>query len=229
MAFSSSSSENNFDRSIRDARITGINDNSDAEPSSAGHNKSDAGPQFDVISWYPKYQTCQKYFLDHAQHDPIVQGFASFINILLPLQREPNPVHAFSGARNNHGKFRMDREFARSSPSPQNSPPVSLVPYIRRLVVTGMDAPQILHGFFGNDWAAGVGPQREQERRNYLFAAKSGGWASVKRDYDMLPLETVPFMQPLREPTDGELNAAEEKWSQWLALEDWMVGSRAPP
>ena len=105
---------------------------------------------------------------------------------------------------------------------------VSLVPYLRRLVVTGMDVPQVLHGFFGDDWAAGVGPQREQERRNYLFAAKSGGWASVKRDYDMLPLETVPFMRPLHEPTDGELEAAENTWSEWLALEDWMVGSRAP-
>jgi hypothetical protein len=91
-----------------------------------------------------------------------------------------------------------------------------------------MDIPPILQGFFGNDWAAGIGPQREQERRNYLFAAKSGGWAAVKREYDMSPLETVPFMQPLKDPSDGELNAAEEKWSEWLALEDWMVGSRAP-
>lgn len=105
---------------------------------------------------------------------------------------------------------------------------VSLIPYLRRLVCTGMDVPQVLHGFFGDDWRGGVGPQREQERRNYLFAAKSGGWASVKRDYDMLPLETVPFMRPLYEPTDGEIEAAESAWSEWLALEDWMVGSRAP-
>lgn len=90
-----------------------------------------------------------------------------------------------------------------------------------------MDHPQILHGFFGNDWAAGIGPQREQERRNYLFAAKSGGWASVKRDYDMLPLETVPFMRPLSEAREEEIVQAEKSWSEWLALEDWMVGSRA--
>jgi len=107
-------------------------------------------------------------------------------------------------------------------------PTVSLVPYLRRLVVTGMDVPQVLHGFFGDDWVAGVGPQREQERRNYLFAAKSGGWASVKRDYDMLPLETVPFLRPLQDPTDAEIESAEKTWSEWLALEDWMVGSRAP-
>lgn len=106
---------------------------------------------------------------------------------------------------------------------------VSLIPYIRRLVATGMDVPQILHGFFGDDWLAGIGPQREQERRNYLFAAKSGGWASVKRDYDMLPLETVPFLRPLHDPADVEIEAAEKAWSEWLALEDWMVGSRAPP
>ena len=86
---------------------------------------------------------------------------------------------------------------------------VSLIPYLRRLVVTGMDVPQVLHGFFGDDWIAGIGPQREQERRNNLFAAESGGWASVKRDYDMLPLEAVPFMRPLFDPADAELEAAE--------------------
>jgi hypothetical protein len=105
---------------------------------------------------------------------------------------------------------------------------ISLIPFIRRLVVTGMDFPGVLHGFFGDDWPTGVGPLHEQERRNYLFAAKSGGWASVKRDYDMLPTETVPFLRPLQRPLDVEIEAAERAWSQWLAMEDWMVGSRAP-
>ena len=121
------------------------------------------------------------------------------------------------------------------SPRPSPTPPqsanytsVSLVPYLRRLVVTGLDFPGVLHGFFGDDWAAGVGPLHEQERRNYLFAAKSGGWASVKRDYDMLPLETVPFMRPLQGPVIAEIEAAEKSWSEWLAMEDWMVGPRAP-
>ena len=119
----------------------------------------------------------------------------------------------------------------RPSPSPSqpaNYTSVSLVPYLRRLVVTGLDFPGVLHGFFGDDWAAGVGPLHEQERRNYLFAAKSGGWASVKRDYDMLPLETVPFMRPLQGPVIAEIEAAEKSWSEWLAMEDWMVGPRAP-
>ena len=91
-----------------------------------------------------------------------------------------------------------------------------------------MDVPQVLHGFFGDDWATGIGPQREQERRNYLFPAKSGGWAAVKRDYDMGEHESVPFLRPLQDPTDGEIEAAERTWSEWLAMEDWMVGSRAP-
>lgn len=73
-----------------------------------------------------------------------------------------------------------------------------------------------------------MGPLHEQERRNYLFAAKSGGWASVKRDYDMLPLEMVPFMRPLQGPIIAEIEAAEKSWSEWLAMEDWMVGPRAP-
>lgn len=95
-------------------------------------------------------------------------------------------------------------------------------------MVTGLDFPGVLHGFFGDDWAAGVGPLHEQERRNYLFAAKSGGWASVKKDYDMGPAETVPFMRPLQAATGQEIEAAEKTWSEWLAMEDWMVGPRAP-
>lgn len=92
-----------------------------------------------------------------------------------------------------------------------------------------MDETAILHGFFGDDWAAGVGCLHEQERRNYLFAAKSGGWASVKRDYDMLPLETVPYMRPLQKALEPEVRSAERSWSEWLAMEDWMVGPRTPP
>ncbi|EXJ56520.1 hypothetical protein A1O7_06864 [Cladophialophora yegresii CBS 114405] len=228
MAFSSSSSESNFgssSRSLKDAAFTGIN-----SPSEAGsQGKPPSGPQFDIIAWFPRYQSCQRYFIDHAQHEPLVQAFASFINILLPFQRLPHPVYSTSGSRS--GKARLDRGEpvrASSSEAAAAASAVSLIPYLRRLVVTGMDVPQVLHGFFGDDWRAGIGPQREQERRNYLFAAKSGGWASVKKDYDMLPLETVPFMRPLYNPTDGELEAAENSWSEWLALEDWMVGSRAP-
>ncbi|KAL8644349.1 MAG: hypothetical protein Q9210_007299, partial [Variospora velana] len=119
-------------------------------------------------------------------------------------------------------------------PGGANPPPnysytsISLVPYLRRLVVTGLDFPGVLHGFFGDDWASGVGPLHEQERRNYLFAAKSGGWASVKKDYDMGPAETVPFMRPLQGAVGQEIEAAEKTWSEWLAMEDWMVGPRAP-
>ena len=44
----------------------------------------------------------------------------------------------------------------------------------------------------------------------------------------MLPLETVPFMRPLQGPVTAEIEAAEKSWSEWLAMEDWMVGPRAP-
>ncbi|CRK21685.1 hypothetical protein BN1708_017890, partial [Verticillium longisporum] len=56
---------------------------------------------------------------------------------------------------------------------------VSPIPFIRRLVATGFDYPAILHGFFGDDWVAGVGRLHEAERRNYLFAAKSRPWLST--------------------------------------------------
>ncbi|CAG8015758.1 unnamed protein product [Penicillium salamii] len=167
---------------------------------------------FDIFEWYPRYQSCQRYFLDHAQHSVPVQALSAFLNIRLPFQRQPS--------------------ISTSSPSPTaptpGPPSVSLLPYIRRLVATGMDFPGVLHGFFGDDWGSGVGPLHEQERRNYLFAAKSGGWASVKKDYDMPPLETIPFLRPLQGPLDAEIEAAERSWSEWLAMEDWMVGPRAP-
>ena len=35
-------------------------------------------------------------------------------------------------------------------------------------------------------------------------------------------------MKPLDEAKMEELTAAEKSWSNWLAMEDWMVGPRAP-
>jgi hypothetical protein len=86
-----------------------------------------------------------------------------------------------------------------------------------------------MHGWFGDDWSGGIGPLHEQERRNYLFAAKSGGWAKVKRDYDEVLDEAVPYLKSLGMVEDGEIEAGEESWSKWLAMEDWMLGSREPP
>ncbi|GAQ04669.1 hypothetical protein ALT_1990 [Aspergillus lentulus] len=105
---------------------------------------------------------------------------------------------------------------------------VSARTYIRRLIATGQDTPANLRLFFGEDWVAGVGAIRQQERLNYLFAAKSGGWASTKSAYDILPDQQVPFLRPLREPEEEELRVADARWSEWLAMEDWMVGPRRP-
>jgi hypothetical protein len=91
-----------------------------------------------------------------------------------------------------------------------------------------MDSTGIMHGFFGDDWRQGVGPLHECERRNYLFAAKSVGWANVKRTYDMSSHETVPYLKPLQNVQPAEIEGAEGAWSRWLAMEDWMVGPRAP-
>ncbi len=204
-------------------------------PERASNAQRADDPQFDIFDWYPKYQSCQRYFLEHAQHSGPVQAVAAFININLPFQRTANHtdslssghlpgVASFSGSRTPH--VRPGTTAASLYPLPAYH--TSLIPYLRRLVVTGLDFPGVLHGFFGDDWAAGVGSLHEQERRNYLFAAKSGGWASVKKDYDMLPFETVPFLRPLQSPLDAEIYAAEKTWSEWLAMEDWMVGSRAP-
>lgn len=192
----------------------------------AGLSHASQGPSdasFDIFTWYPHYQNCQRYFLDHAQHSIPVQALSAFLNIQLPFQRHPNPIpNSFSPASS------AGQTPSASSSTSDQLPSVSLIPYIRRLVATGMDFPGVLHGFFGDDWGSGVGTLHEQERRNYLFAAKSGGWASVKKDYDTTPQETIPFLRPLQGSLDSEIEAAEKSWSEWLAMEDWMVGPRAP-
>lgn len=193
--------------------------------SEASHGPEDAN--FDIFEWYPRYQSCQRYFVDYAQHSVPVQALSTFLNIQLPFQKQAYPVlNSSTPAPPLAGTGNPNISLGGFIPGAVSS--VSLIPYIRRLVATGMDFPGVLHGFFGDDWTAGVGPLHEHERRNYLFAAKSGGWAAVKKDYDMGPSETVPFLRPLQGPLDSELEAAERSWSEWLAMEDWMVGPRFP-
>ncbi|KAL5338958.1 hypothetical protein BJX70DRAFT_180379 [Aspergillus crustosus] len=199
---------------------------SEADPTTmlglAEASQNTKGDNFDIFEWYPHHQNCQRYFLDHAQHSSPVQALSAYLNIQLPFQRQPSVL--------NFNPLSSSSEGAVSGSSSLSSipPSVSLIPYIRRLVATGMDYPGVLHGFFGDDWRSGIGPLHEKERCNYLFAAKSGGWAAVKKDYDIPPLETIPFLRPLQSPLDSEIEAAERSWSEWLAMEDWMVGPRAP-
>ena len=40
--------------------------------------------------------------------------------------------------------------------------------------------------------------------------------------------ETIPFLKPLRDATEREIVLAERSWSEWLAMQDWMLGPRAP-
>ena len=35
-------------------------------------------------------------------------------------------------------------------------------------------------------------------------------------------------MRPLQGAISQELEAAERSWSEWLAMEDWMLGNRCP-
>ncbi|KPM41661.1 hypothetical protein AK830_g4920 [Neonectria ditissima] len=181
--------------------------------------------QFDIFDWYPQFQSCHRYFLDHAQYSGPVQTVGAFVNILLPFQKVPlsSPMPngpslpAVPGASS-----------ARATGPGSVGTQVSLIPYIRRLVVTGFDSPAVLHGFFGDDWLAGIGPVHETERRNYLFAAKSDSWLGVKAHYDMADGQTVPFLRPLQSVTEEEIQGAESNWSEWLAMQDWMLGPRAP-
>ncbi|KAL4897609.1 hypothetical protein BDV59DRAFT_197889 [Aspergillus ambiguus] len=154
----------------------------------------------DLSQWYPQYQACLQFLVEQGQHTPAVQSLAAFLNMRLPGQRA-------------------------STAAPTGS---LLRTYIRRLIVTAHDTPAVLQAFFGPEWRGGLATIWQQERINYLFTAKSGGWASTKAAYDGQPDEQTPFLRPLREPTEEELRMAESQWSEWLAMEDWMVGPRRP-
>jgi hypothetical protein len=83
--------------------------------------------------------------------------------------------------------------------------------------------------FFGSGWSRGIGKIYEQEKRNYLFAAKSADWHKVKLAYDISSEKTAPFLVPLKEVTKKKIIDAERNWSEWLAMQDWAVGARRPP
>ncbi|KAB8213950.1 hypothetical protein BDV33DRAFT_196506 [Aspergillus novoparasiticus] len=157
--------------------------------------------QVDLNEWYPRYWACMQHFLSQGQHSPQVQSLAAFVNIRLPYQRSTVPVIGFPAPQN------MDSGVEGTYNAP------SLRPFIRRLIVTGYDTPSVLQAFFGDDWQAGVGCVCKQERINYLFTAKSGGWTSTKAAYDMLPDEQTPFLRPLRDATEEELRIAESRWT----------------
>ncbi|KAM0435076.1 hypothetical protein ACHAPT_003165 [Fusarium lateritium] len=180
--------------------------------------------QFDIFEWYPQFQSCLRYFVDHAQYSAPVQTVAACVNILLPFQKGSSPP--VTPTRSGPGP---SASASGSIPLGLPRTPVTLIPYIRRLVVTGFDSPAVLHGFFGDDWLQGIGPVHESERRNYLFAAKSDNWLKVKSQYDMADGQTVPFLRPLQNVTEEEIQGAESNWSEWLAMQDWMLGPRAPP
>jgi len=186
--------------------------------------------QFDVFEWHPFFQSCVCYFLDHAQYNGPVQALAAHVNIQLPFQRAHRPVLSSRSANSPSaaGGATLSNKPLTSPGGGGVYPNATLLPYIRRLVATGYDFPSVLHSFFGDDWEKGVGPLHETERRNYLFAAKSDTWLTVKTAYDMGDDQMVPFLRPLQNVSEKEIVAAEATWSEWLAMQDWMLGPRAP-
>ncbi|KAF7955048.1 uncharacterized protein EAE97_000307 [Botrytis byssoidea] len=192
-----------------------------------GGQEPEAG--FDTVNWYRHYLQCHHYFLDQAQHDFYVQAVAAFINVQLPYQKQPYPVHRASAAWSL--KNLSDRQQEEEPHPPPGYPQsVSLIPYIRRLIVTGHDDPRIMGTWFGANWVQGIGTIHELERRNYLFASKSKEWLDVKKYYDdsLAAEQSTPYMIPLPRIEEAELSSADEAWSGWMAMQDWVIGPRTP-
>ncbi|KAF7864525.1 hypothetical protein EAF04_006657 [Stromatinia cepivora] len=184
---------------------------------------------FDTVTWYRHYIQCHQYFLDEAQHDFYVQAVAAFINIQLPYQKQPYPVNRASAAWSMANLSDRQGEEERHHP-PGYPQPISLIPYIKRLIVTGHDDGRILGTWFGADWRQGIGTIHEMERRNYLFASKSKEWLDVKKYYDdsAAAEQSTPYMIPLPQIKEVELSHADEAWSNWMAMQDWVIGPRTP-
>lgn len=181
-----------------------------------------------VLDWFPVYKSCESYFLSHAQASLYVQALCTFMNIRLPYQKIPifPPTPSSSSF-----PWLPPPENLYFPPSGNTNllQPVSLIPYIRRLICTGYDTDLNLEKFFGTNWSSGIGTIHGKERRNYLNAAKSESWLNAKLVYDIGSEETVPFLVPLRGATEKEIIDAEREWGEWLAMQDWMVGPRRPP
>jgi len=136
--------------------------------------------QFDIVDWYPKFQSCHRYFLDHAQHSGPVQALSAFINIQLPYQKQANPVLSRSSSSSPSSPRSARPEIPPSAnriPLPKAKAPCThrlslLLPYLRRLVATGHDTPAVLHGFFGDDWVSGIGELHEIETTELSLRSK---------------------------------------------------------
>lgn len=197
------------------------------------------GDGFDIFEWHAAYLSCQRFFLDHGQYEPGSQAVTALLNILLPHQL-PKPITSWADPELTSPSARFASTYVppgatapRPEPVPLPGPPkmpnfISLIPYVRRFVITGFDNDAILHGFFGDDYKKAIMPLRECERRNYLFVAKSGGWEKAKAQYDMDPSQSVPWMRAPKDIQDLELENAEKTWNAWHALEDWTASSRMP-
>jgi hypothetical protein len=192
--------------------------------------KISAMPTFEILEWYPQYQSCLRYFLDHAQHSAPAQILCASLNIELPCQRTNFPVLSWTSA-NLPDAFDPLQQLPLNSLATScgecvqgNPEAISLIPYIRRLVCTRHDDPSILFGFFGGSWHTGVGPLHEIERRNFLMAAKSLLWAEVKLAYDKSKQETVPFLAPLSRTTKAEVVSVKETLATWSNMRDWRLG-----
>lgn len=170
--------------------------------------------QISLNQWHSSHQNCREFFLTQAQFNSQVQRLATLINIRLPFQL---PHNGYAGVIQQQDDKSVSQTYHRS---------ISV--FLRRLVVTGLDSSDALRHWFGDEWETGIKPMHQQERMNYLLTSKSGGWIAVKQAYDILPDETVPFVKPLQGVTEDEIRFAENVWSEWLAMEDWMIGPRWP-
>ncbi|PVH71309.1 hypothetical protein DL98DRAFT_660704 [Cadophora sp. DSE1049] len=161
-------------------------------------------------------------------HTMPVQMLAGLINMRLPSQKQPLSVDGSSASFSHCAgpdlpHLRLPDPVAQK-PAPPPPVYVSLLPYIRRLIVTGYDTPGVPYGSFRDDWQARILPLYEVERRNFMFAAQSTNWLAVKQAYDLGPNNPVLYLSPPKDASEEVTQMAETGWCKCLAMEDWVLG-----
>ncbi len=107
--------------------------------------------QFDIFDWHPYFQSCMRYFLDHAQYDAPIQALAAFVNIQLPFQKMPHPVLSSQPTGSSLGGLGPNMLGASVCVPSKAATQRLVVPDSHRSAATGLRRARAVHPTLGRD------------------------------------------------------------------------------